>query len=154
MKGHNSLDFLPLMYGELISQFAKIFANISQAFLQYTGDCKAENELGSLSQQIDIANLTLDNGRMSLEPLEHCSFFILLNVNSRLEGSAWLSMNRNIDIPSRFHPPIKSEFNYWNHRLPLMLLIPDYSRFQALNFQLFHNHISAWRALYPLKLKH
>lgn len=107
------------------------------------------NELVSLSQQMDSADLSIEDIRTSLELLKPSFSRLSLEVDALLKGPlARLSNARwtfKLVIVGQLTLPLSTE----DHLLPTTLTIPDRCPFQTLPPLLFQRLQRTWRAFRP-----
>lgn len=149
MEDHNGFDFLPYLYGELISQLAESCDIVSRKLRKIHGEInKIMSKLAShsFSQQMDIANQTFYDIRITLDLLKHCFVHLFLEVGALLKGPSRPEMACKLDVLTSDHVPtdfysiyIKSLGIY--HTAHSGLLI-----FPNIHSLLLHPFLSAWRA--------
>lgn len=104
-------------------------------------------ELVSLSQRMEIADLTFNDIRVLLDLLRHCSVCPFKKVSARLEGSPRPAIGPKLKIATNDHEPHNSNPNYGRAKATYHIAHSRPLPFQILFFLLSYHLLSAWRAL-------
>lgn len=98
----------------------------------------------SLSQRMNIADLTFDEIRIFLQILIYFFVCLFQEVDPRLEGPPHRAMNCRMDIQTNgFKPFLAQTLILDGHQLLTILRVPSSSPFQAFLSLLFPSNLSA-----------
>lgn len=101
MENHDSFDFLPSHYAELLSKLAKLYSNEHQELKIMREEInKLKIKLVSLSQRMVSADLTIEDIPLLLELLKNRSTFLSQEVDAQLERPPSSAKGRKIYIPT------------------------------------------------------
>lgn len=99
MNDRAGLDLLPSLNAEPPPEFAELYAGVLQELRTIGGKIVIlMMELVSPSQWTDSADQTLNNIRIWLDPLNHCSVCLYQKVGARMKRPTCLPLIREKDI--------------------------------------------------------
>lgn len=117
MEEHDGFDFLPFLYGELLSQLAGSYCNVAQELWMIRGEIsKIWNKLVSHSsfKRMNSADPTFDDIRISLNLLKHCFIRLSQEVGAQLEVPLRPAMTCKLNILTDHH--ISFDFSSINRK--------------------------------------